>query len=146
MPAEIGSQFSYKDAIKNKYVWMYGIGNGFFGLATVGIMSQLLSFFQEVRGYDASSALTMLTIAAVIGIAGAWIWGAVDQKLGPQKTCLIFGIWYLAGIILLISPLKIGMYVGLIMLGASIGGNGQFGPVLAAQAFGRKDFSVSFHA
>lgn len=30
------------------------------------------------------------------------------------------------------------------MLGASIGGNGQFGPVLAAQAFGRKDFSVSF--
>lgn len=83
MPAEIGSQFSYKDAIKNKYVWMYGIGNGFFGLATVGIMSQLLSFFQEVRGYDASSALTMLTIAAVIGIAGAWIWGAVDQKLGP---------------------------------------------------------------
>ena len=144
MPAEIGSQFSYKDAIKNKYVWMYGIGNGFFGLATVGIMSQLLSFFQEVRGYDASSALTMLTIAAVIGIAGAWIWGAVDQKLGPQKTCLIFGIWYLAGIILLISPLKIGMYVGLIMLGASIGGNGQFGPVLAAQAFGRKDFSVSF--
>ena len=31
-----------------------------------------------------------------------------------------------------------------IMLGASIGGNGQFGPVLAAQAFGRKDFSVSF--
>lgn len=144
MLAEIGSQFSYKDAIKNKYVWMYGIGNGFFGLATVGIMSQLLSFFQEVRGYDASSALTMLTIAAVIGIAGAWIWGAVDQKLGPQKTCLIFGIWYLAGIILLISPLKIGMYVGLIMLGASIGGNGQFGPVLAAQAFGRKDFSVSF--
>lgn len=86
----------------------------------------------------------MLTLAAVIGIAGAWIWGSVDQKLGPQKTCLIFGIWYLAGIILLIAPVKICMYIGLIMLGASIGGNGQFGPVLASQVFGRKDFSVSY--
>ena len=36
------------------------------------------------------------------------------------------------------------MYIGLIMLGASIGGNGQFGPVLASQVFGRKDFSVSY--
>ena len=41
-----------------------------------------------------------------------------------------FGIWYLAGIILLIAPVKYCMYIGLIMLGASIGGNGQFGPVL----------------
>ena len=92
--------------MKNKYVWVFGIGIGFFGLATVGIMSQLLSFFQEVRGYEANRTLTMLTLAAVIGIAGAWIWGSVDQKLGPQKTCLIFGIWYLAGIILLIAPVK----------------------------------------
>lgn len=144
VPVESGAQFSYKDAIKNKYVWVFGIGIGFFGLATVGIMSQLLSFFQEVRGYDANGALTMLTLAAVIGIAGAWIWGAVDQKLGPQKTCMIFGIWYLAGIILLIAPVKICMYIGLVMLGASIGGNGQFGPVLASQAFGRKDFTVSY--
>lgn len=144
VPVEAGAKFSYKDAMKNKYVWVFGIGIGFFGLATVGIMSQLLSFFQEVRGYEANGALTMLTLAAVIGIAGAWIWGSVDQKLGPQKTCLIFGIWYLAGIILLIAPVKICMYIGLIMLGASIGGNGQFGPVLASQVFGRKDFSVSY--
>lgn len=36
------------------------------------------------------------------------------------------------------------MYIGLFMLGGAIGGNGNFLPSLAAQAFGRKDFNVSY--
>lgn len=144
MPAEIGSQFSYKDAIKNKYVWMYGIGNGFFGLATVGIMSQLVGYFMAARGYELTGALSMLTIAAVIGMIGSWAWGIVDQKLGTQKACLLFGIWYFVGIAFLIAPPTPCMYIGLFMLGGAIGGNGNFLPSLAAQAFGRKDFNVSY--
>lgn len=30
IPVEAGAKFSYKDAIKNKYVWVFGIGIGFF--------------------------------------------------------------------------------------------------------------------
>ena len=29
---------SYVGALKNKYVWIFGLGAGCFGLATVGIM------------------------------------------------------------------------------------------------------------
>ena len=30
VPVEAGAKLSYKDAIKNKYVWVFGIGIGFF--------------------------------------------------------------------------------------------------------------------
>ena len=135
---------SYAGALKNKYVWIFGLGAGFFGLATVGIMSQLVSYFMAARGYELTGALSMLTIAAVIGMIGSWAWGVVDQKLGTQKACLMFGIWYFIGIAFLIAPPTPCMYIGLFMLGGAIGGNGNFLPSLAAQVFGRKDFNVSY--
>lgn len=96
------------------------------------------------RGYELTGALSMLTIAAVIGMIGSWAWGVVDQKLGTQKACLMFGIWYFIGIAFLIAPPTPCMYIGLFMLGGAIGGNGNFLPSLAAQVFGRKDFNVSY--
>ena len=135
---------SYAGALKNKYVWIFGLGAGCFGLATVGIMSQLVGYFMAARGYELTGALSMLTIAAVIGMIGSWAWGIVDQKLGTQKACLLFGIWYFVGIAFLIAPPTPCMYIGLFMLGGAIGGNGNFLPSLAAQAFGRKDFNVSY--
>ena len=135
---------SYAGALKNKYVWIFGLGAGFFGLATVGIMSQLVSYFMAARGYELTGALSMLTIAAVIGMIGSWAWGVVDQKLGTQKACMMFGIWYFIGIAFLIAPPTPCMYIGLFMLGGAIGGNGNFLPSLAAQVFGRKDFNVSY--
>ena len=131
-------------ALKNKYVWIFGLGAGCFGLATVGIMSQLVGYFMAARVYELTGALSMLTIAAVIGMIGSWAWGIVDQKLGSQKACLLFGIWYFVGIAFLIAPPTPCMYIGLFMLGGAIGGNGNFLPSLAAQAFGRKDFNVSY--
>ena len=135
---------SYAGALKNKYVWIFGLGAGCFGLATVGIMSQLVSYFMAARGYELTGALSMLTIAAVIGMVGSWAWGVVDQKLGTQKACMMFGIWYFVGIAFLIAPPTPCMYIGLFMLGGAIGGNGNFLPSLAAQVFGRKDFNVSY--
>ena len=135
---------SYAGALKNKYVWIFGLGAGCFGLATVGIMSQLVSYFMATRGYELTGALSMLTIAAVIGMVGSWAWGVVDQKLGTQKACMMFGIWYFVGIAFLIAPPTPCMYIGLFMLGGAIGGNGNFLPSLAAQVFGRKDFNVSY--
>ena len=135
---------SYVGALKNKYVWIFGLGAGCFGLATVGIMSQLVSYFMAARGYELTGALSMLTIAAVIGMIGSWAWGVVDQKLGTQKACLMFGIWYFIGIAFLIASPTPCMYIGLFMLGGAIGGNGNFLPSLAAQVFGRKDFNVSY--
>lgn len=138
------AKLSYGEALKNKDVWILGIGIGFFGLATVGIMSQLVGYFTTARGFELTQALTIMTIAAVIGMVGSWAWGVVDQKLGTQQACFLFGIWYFVGIILLIAPPAPCMYIGLVMLGGAIGGNGNFGPSLAALVFGRRDFNISY--
>lgn len=137
-------KLSYAEALKNGKLWVLGIGIGCFGLATIGIMSQLVSFFTTARGMEQTTALTIMTIAAVIGMIGSWVWGIVDQKFGTQRACLFFGIWYMVGIFLLLSPTTITMYIGILMLGGAIGGNGNFGPSLATMVFGRRDFSISY--
>ena len=138
------SVISYREALKNPKVWLFGVAYGFFGLATVGIMSQLVGYFQEARGFELQTALNVMTIAALIGIAGSIVWGIVDQKIGTKKASIIFGIWYCVGIICLIVPAFPVMVIGIIMLGAGIGGNGNFAPSMAALVFGRKDFPVYY--
>ena len=136
-------RMGYGQALKNPKVWVLGIAYGFFGLATVGIMSQLVSFFMETKGYELPQALNIMTIAAVIGIVGSWHWGVVDQKIGTKMASVLFGIWYFVGIILLLMP-GAAMYVGIFMLGFAIGGNGNFAPSMASYVFGRQDFAVSY--
>lgn len=98
------AKLSYKDALKNPKVWILGIGYGCFDLATVGIMSQLVGFFQAVKGFELQTAIFTITIAAVIGMVGSWLWGVVDQKIGTKVTSVIFGIWYFIGIMFLLMP------------------------------------------
>ena len=141
---EKNNVITYRQALKNPKVWIFGIAYGFFGLATVGIMSQLVGYFQAVRGFTLQSALNMMTIAAIIGIAGSIIWGIIDQKIGTKKTSVIFGIWYGIGIVLLVIPSTVTMYIGIVMLGAGIGGNGNFPPSMAALVFGRRDFPICY--
>lgn len=135
---------SYKEALTNPKVWVLGIGYGCFGLATVGIMSQLTGFFQDVKGFDLQTAIYTITIAAVIGMVGSWLWGVVDQKIGTKITSVIFGFWYFIGIMLLLVPNTGCMVIGIFMLGFAIGGNGNFPPSMASFVFGRRDFAVSY--
>ena len=134
----------YKEALKNKYVWIFGIAYGFFGMATVGIMSQLVGFFMATKGWELQTAINTVTIAAIIGIFGSVMWGTIDQKIGTKKTSTIFGIWYCIGILLLLAPNTFVMWIGIVMLGAGIGGNGNFPPSMTALVFGRKDFPTTY--
>ena len=54
---------SYAGALKNKYVWIFGLGAGCFSLATVGIMSPVSQLLYGLGGYELTGALSMLTIA-----------------------------------------------------------------------------------
>lgn len=144
MQAEHAQGLTYLEALKDGKVWIFGIAYGCFGLATVGIMSQLVGYFQEVRGFAMPAALMVITVAAIIGMLGSVLWGVVDQKLGTKMASILFGIWYFIGIIFLIMPNTVCMYIGIFMLGFAIGGNGNFAPSMASYAFGRKNFAVSY--
>lgn len=135
---------SYAQALKNPQVWVLGIAYGCFAMATMGIMSQLVSYFMEVREFDINKALMTVTISAVIGMVGSWLWGIIDQTIGTKKASIIFGVWYCIGILLLLMPNTAAMYLGIFMLGFAVGGNGNFAPSMASYVFGRRDFAVNY--
>lgn len=137
-------KMSYMAALKNPKVWIFGIAYGFFGLATVGIMSQLVGYFMAVQGFSLEKGIYLITVAAIIGIVGSIVWGIVDQKIGTKWASVLFGVWYFIGIICLIIPGRITMYIGVFMLGFAIGGNGNFAPSMSSLVFGRKDFAVCY--
>lgn len=137
-------KISYLAALKNPKVWIFGIAYGFFGLATVGIMSQLVGYFMAVQGFSLEKGIYLITVAAIIGIVGSIVWGIVDQKIGTKWASVLFGVWYFIGIICLIIPGRITMYIGVFMLGFAIGGNGNFAPSMSSLVFGRKDFAVCY--
>lgn len=134
---------TYRQIFSKPQTWLTGFSDGCFGMATVGIMSQLVPFFIS-KGFSEAQAIGTLSMAAIIGIAGSYLWGIIDQKIGTKKAQVYFGIFYAVGIILLTMQNSLMMYTGLVLLGMGIGGNGNFPPSMTTSLFGRADFANSY--
>lgn len=140
---EEGEPLSYKEIMLMPQTWIMGVGYGFIGMATVGLMSQLVPFLMT-RGFELNQAIGTLSIAAIIGLFGSYMWGVIDQKLGTKKASILFGLAYGAGIFILTVPTTATLYMGIFLLGLGIGGNGNFPPSMVTTVFGRKDFPVAY--
>lgn len=136
-------KLTYLKVFKTKETWLMAISYGVNGMVTVGVMSQLVPRLME-RGYELGTAIMMLTIAAIIGLAGSYGWGVVDQKWGTKKASLYFAIWYIIGIGFNLVDNTICLYISLFMIGVAIGGNANFPPSMVTTIFGRKEFPLAF--
>lgn len=136
------SKWTAKRLLSNKTVWIQSICYGLLFLTTVGLVSQMIPRLLGL-GYEMNFCLSMLSLAAVIGIFGSFVWGIIDLKIGTKKTTLIYAIWYIiAVIVLLISVHNLpGTIFGICMVGWGIGGIGNLQPSMLAQTFGRFDFA-----
>lgn len=138
------SQWSVIDFFKIKEVWFIGISFGILYMTSTGILSQwvprLISF-----GYTQNTAILMLSIAAAIGIAGSYIWGWIDVKIGPKKASVGIMIWYVVTTFLFVLPFsKPILYIAVIMIGLSIGGVANLVASLTGTIFGRHEFARAF--
>lgn len=133
----------YSEILKMSKTWIMGLAYGFIGMATVGLMSQLVPFLMT-RGFDLNGAITTLSIAAIVGLFGSYLWGVIDQKVGTKKASIMFGIAYGAGIFILTIPTTPTLWIGIFMIGLGIGGNGNFPASMVTTSFGRKDFPVAY--
>ena len=85
----------------------------------------------------------MLTILSVIGLAGSYFWGWLDQKIGTKKASIVYGVSYIIALLLLI-PKSVGLtWVSLIFCGAGIGGLLNLMPSLVISVYGRHDFAAA---
>lgn len=137
------SEWTMGKLLKNRNTWGIGIGLGLMWATTVGIVSQLIPRLCIINdGKYAGSAIMMLSVAAVIGIAGSYFWGFLDSKLGTKKACAFYGVWYIVAIVfLLLQPTGVAfVWISIIMVGIGIGGIGNLIPSMIGTCFGRYDF------
>ena len=126
--------------LKRKTFWLVAIASGGYQFVSTVIITQLVVRNQEV-GFTQVQAVGIMTILAFAGIAGSWLIGALDQKLGTKKTMIMFGIWYAVALLLEVTEKRALVIVFLVMFAVALGGSANFTTSLPAAVFGRHGFS-----
>lgn len=134
------SPWTIKKMLMTKELWLIGVSLGFSMLVTVGVMSQLVPRLISF-GFSPEKALFTLTICAIIGIAGSYGWGVIDQLISSKKATAIFCLWYAVAVFVNLIPHIAFTYLSIVMIGVAIGGTANFPASLTASVFGRYEFS-----
>ncbi|MCI8993501.1 MAG: OFA family MFS transporter [Eubacterium sp.] len=130
--------------LKEKAVWLTGVGIGFLWLCAVGCLSQnvprIMSF-----GYGRAEAVTIVSISAVFALVGSYAFGKADTVFGTKKACQIYGIVQAAALILVfLQPFgTIFIWLSSCLLYSCIGGIANLAPSMIGTLFGRKDFAAA---
>ena len=139
---EYKSPFTTKVLLRDKDMWLIALGFGCLWMVTVGVVSQFIPRMMSV-GYDQPTALMMLTIAAVIGLAGSYFWGWLDQKVGTKQATLVYTISYVVALALLIIGTPVATNIAIVFVGLGIGGLLNLMPSMVITVYGRYDFPAA---
>lgn len=126
--------------LKLPVVWTQSIGYGVLFMATLGILGQWIPRAME-QGYTQQAALNQLSVASICGIGFSILWGILDTKMGTKKASIVFCIWHIVAttILLLGVHSEVLTWIGIIMVGSTVGGIGNLGPSMIIRTFGRWD-------
>ena len=132
--------WTVKNLLSKRELWLAAITTGLFQICSVGVMSQLVLRNQEL-GFSAKTAMLIMTILALVGVAGSFVIGVLDDRLGTKKTMIGFGIWYAIALVLNFTNIMPCVYISLFMIALGIGGSANFTTSLPTAIFGRQGFS-----
>ncbi len=128
--------------LKCKEMWLIVLVLGFTMMISTGIMSQLVTRLTgDEIAWSQPKAIGTMTVVAVIGIVGSYIWGLLDQKITTRKTVAIFMVWYGIAILMNIIRSDITVYISVFMIGMAIGGNANWPVSLVSSVFGYQNFA-----
>ena len=128
------------DILKKRQSWQIAFGYGIILLITVGILSTLVSTL-IIKGLPEMNAISIMTIAAVLGIPFSYLWGYLGVKFSTKKaTMLLYAVIFVMIAVMLI-PGTWTAYVTAVLLGCFIGAGNNLTPAIIATVFGRYDFS-----
>ena len=141
------SQWTLKKLLMTKELWIVSISIGIPMLITVGVMSQLIPRLTSPEiGFTLYQAILTMTIAALIGVGGSYFYGWLDQKISTRKAMFVYMVVY--GIGVLCNALGIYnlafVYISVLIIGISIGGNTNWPVSITSTVFGYRDFSKAF--
>lgn len=156
LAAQLSEMKSYKSSftvgrlLRDKDMWLISVGFGLLWMVTVGIVSQfvprMIGVWAPVMGAEAAQgkAMLMLTVAALIGLAGSYFWGWLDQKVGTKPASCVYSLSYIVALLLLIfAQVEILIYIAVLFVGFGIGGLLNLMPSLVISVYGRHDFQAA---
>ena len=114
------STWTYGKLIRTRQFWLISLGLGLYMMITVGVMSQLVPRLMAL-GFSQSRAIGTMTVCALVGVVGSYLWGVLDQKLSTRVATAVYGVWYAVAIILNLIPNIAAIYISIFMLGVAIG-------------------------
>lgn len=130
--------------LKTKEMWLVSLIIGINQLVTTGVMSQMVPRNVEL-GFTQERAVLLMTVCALIGLAGSYGFGFLDQKMGVKTAIRTFLIWYSAALAVnYIMNNMIGGYICVMMVGVAIGASANFMVSLPASVFGRHNFDLVY--
>ena len=127
--------------LKTKELWLCALIIGINQLVTTGVMSQLVVRNTSL-GFSQEAAVGLMTVCAIIGVCGSYLFGAIDQKFGVKKAIILFLIWYCIALAINCTDTTIGVYVSVAMIGIAVGAAANFIVSLPAAVFGRHGFTM----
>ena len=127
--------------LKTKELWLCALIIGINQLVTTGVMSQLVVRNTSL-GFSQEAAVGLMTVCAIIGVCGSYLFGAMDQKFGVKKAIILFLIWYCIALAINCTDTTIGVYVSVAMIGIAVGAAANFIVSLPAAVFGRHGFTM----
>ena len=130
-----------KKLLRTKELWMCALIIGISQLVQTGIMSQLVVRNTGI-GLAQNQAVSLMTVGALIGLAGSYCWGLIDQKYGVKKAMLAYFVFYCVAIIINCTDTIPGVYISTVMIGISAGAGGNFIVSLPTSVFGRHEFAT----
>ena len=139
------SPFTTRQLLKMKDVWLMALGSGGVYIMLVGMMSQMVPR-QISMGIPQGQAIANLSLAAFIGVPGAFIWGWLGQRFSSRSIVMVYTLWWIIAISIntffALNPVT--LWISLIMLGLSFGGATNLTTSLVADKFQRGAFVGAF--
>lgn len=127
--------------LKTKELWLCALVVGINQMVTTGVMSQLVVRNTGI-GFTQEKAVALMTVCALIGLVGSYLFGAIDQKFGVKKAILSFLIWYCVALAINCTDTTAGVYISVAMIGIAVGAAANFIVSLPASVFGRHGFNT----
>lgn len=137
-------RWSVPKLLKTKEMWLVAIIIGINQMVTTGVMSQMVPRNMEF-GFTQAKAVSLMTVCALVGLAGSYGFGWIDQKMGVKKAVIGYLIWYCIALTVNVTLNNaMGGYICVAMVGIAIGAAANFMTSLPASVFGRHNFDLVY--
>ncbi|MDC7784367.1 MFS transporter [Rhodoplanes sp. TEM] len=132
--------FTVRQLLGMKDVWFMGLAFGGLYIVIVGLLSQFVPRLVAM-GYPLETAILYMSIAAMLGVPGAYMWGWLSQKLGVKHCAMLYLAWYAVALVLNIFELNaVTLWISLVMIGEALGGATNLSMSIVAEKFPRGAF------